>query len=61
MRLILLVMVAVLGVDAYFYSGAYTQSTVATISRGVQKLASNIDVPSERPTPPRPIPDRTAG
>ena len=63
MRLVLLVIVAVLVVDAYAYSGHYTQATVHEISKGVQRLASNISTnsESERPRPPRPVPDRGAG
>jgi hypothetical protein len=60
MRLVLLVLVIILGIDAYAYGGAYTRATVATISSGVQTLASKIDTNtnSERPTPPRPVPNR---
>jgi hypothetical protein len=58
MRLILLVLLIALAIDAYAFSGAYTQATVHEITARVQKLASNIEVPSERPTPPRPVPDR---
>jgi hypothetical protein len=60
MRLILLVLVIVLGIDAYAYSGAFTQAAVQSISTGVQRLASKIDANanSERPTPPRPVPNR---
>jgi hypothetical protein len=63
MRLVLLVMVVALGIDAYAYSGAFTQATVNVVSSQVRNLASRIDAntPSERPTPPRPIPDRDAG
>jgi hypothetical protein len=60
MRLLLLVMVVALGVDAYAYSGAYTQATVNEVSRGVHRLTSNISTDSEQPTPPRPVPERTA-
>lgn len=56
MRLVLLVMVVALGVDAYAYSGAYTQATVREVSRGVQRLAGNMAAEPERPTPPRQTP-----
>jgi hypothetical protein len=59
MRLFLLVVIAVLAVDAYFYSGAYTQTAVHEVSSRVQSLASNVDTKSERPTPPRPVPDHS--
>jgi hypothetical protein len=57
--LILLVLIALLAIDAYAYSGAFTQAAVHEVTAQVQKLASRID--AERPTPPRPIPDRGAG
>jgi hypothetical protein len=60
MRLLLLAMVIVLGVDAYAYSGAYTQATVNEVSRGVHRLTANISKDSEQPTPPRPVPERAA-
>jgi hypothetical protein len=58
MRRVLLVGLIAFAVDAYVFSGAYTQATVREITAQVQKLASNSDVPSEQPTPPRPIPDQ---
>jgi hypothetical protein len=63
MRLILLILVVLLGIDAYAFSGAYTQYAVHEVSTGVQRLASRIDAKtdSERPAPPRPTPDRNAG
>jgi hypothetical protein len=63
MRLILLVLVILLGIDAYAFSGAYTQYAVHEVSNGVQRLASRIDTKtdSEQPRPQRPIPDRNAG
>jgi len=63
MRLLLLVLVVILAIDAYSFSGAYTQAAVHEISSGVQRLAAKIDenAPPERPVPPRPIPERTAG
>ena len=63
MRLVPAILVVAIGVDAYAYSGHYTQATVHEISQGVQRLASNISSNSsdtERPVPPRPVPDRTA-
>jgi outer membrane murein-binding lipoprotein Lpp len=62
MRLILLVLVVVLGIDAYAFSGAYTQAAVHEVATGVQRLTSKIDPNSnpERPTPP-PAADRGAG
>ena len=58
MRLFLLVVIVALGVDAYVFSGAYTQTAVHEVTARVQALASNIDTKSEQPVPPRPIPDR---
>ncbi|MPZ56333.1 MAG: hypothetical protein GEU91_07480 [Rhizobiales bacterium] len=60
MRLILLMMVVALGVDAYAYSGAYTQAAVKEISTRVEALASDFAADSKQPVPPRPIPDRGA-
>jgi hypothetical protein len=60
MRLLLLVMVVALGVDAYAYSGAYTQATVNEVSRGVHRLTSNISKKSEPPAPQRATPERQA-
>jgi hypothetical protein len=63
MRLILLVLAVAFGIDAYAYSGAYTQATVAEISSKVHQITSdmNTDTNSARPMPPRPLPDKTAG
>jgi hypothetical protein len=63
MRLILLVLVVLLGIDAYAFSGAYTQYVVREVSTGMQRLAARIDPnpDSERPAPPRPSADRGAG
>jgi hypothetical protein len=60
MRLLLLVMVVALGVDAYAYSGAYTQATVNEVSRGFHRLTSNISKESKQPTPLQPVPKRAA-
>lgn len=63
MRLILLICVVVLGVDAYAYSGHFTQTAVNTITTQVQQLASRMDTKSnsEQPAPPHPVPDRGGG
>ena len=62
MRLILLILVVVLAIDAYVYSGAFTQAAVHEVTTQVQKLASRVDTNNaDRPTPPRPAPDRSAG
>jgi hypothetical protein len=57
-RLFLLIIIVALGLDAYFYSGAYTQTAVHAVSVQVRSLASNIDSKSERPTPSQPAPHR---
>ena len=63
MRLLLLALVILLGIDAYAFSGAYTQYAVREVSTGVQRLAAKIDgrTDTEEPTPPRPTPNRNAG
>jgi hypothetical protein len=63
MRLILLIFVVLLGIDAYAFSGAYTQYAIREVSTGMQRLASRIDANTdfERPTPPRSTPEREAG
>ncbi len=60
MRLLLLIAVVLLGVDALFYNGHYTQTTYREASVAVQDLASRLtdgprerDRPSERTTEPR--------
>jgi hypothetical protein len=63
MRLVLLICAIALGIDAYAYSGRYTQAAVNEITTQVQQLASRIDTKSnpEQPAPPRTGPDRGAG
>ena len=58
MRLVLLVIAVALGIDAYAYSGFYTQATVSEVSHTAQRLVGNIRTESEPSIPPRPIPDR---
>ena len=57
MRLVLLVIAVALGIDAYAYSGFYTQATVSEVSHTAQRLVGNIRTESEPSIPPRPIPD----
>ena len=56
MRLVLVVIAVALGIDAYAYSGFYTQATVREASHTIQRLVGDIRTESE--PPPRPIPDR---
>jgi hypothetical protein len=58
MRVVLLVIAVALGIDAYAYSGFYTQATVREASHTIQRLVGDIRTESEPPAPPRPIPDR---
>lgn len=46
MRLILLIAVVALGIDALVFSGAYTQSAWRTLSGEIEELAADI---SDRP------------
>ncbi len=54
MRLLLLIAVVALVVDALYFSGAYTQSTFQQLSMAAEQLRAQIgepDVPRERPEP----------